>query len=177
VDNIYKPGGQPESSVVPSNGPSLADIRAEIAKIGTEPTQPSQEIPAPVASPAPVEPVITQPQGESKEFDYKDLGKNAVDIIGQSNIPEHEKTDLINKMVSEIQERALLRVLNSLTEEKQQTLNNLLAGGNNEATTQFFKENNIDISQIMFEESVVYKIDLLEQKRPVEVAKEENARI
>lgn len=96
------------------------------------------------------------------ESEYKDLINNDIlDLIGLKDLPQEEKKDLYKKVLETVEDRSMVRVVNSLSPEKQEELNNLLDSQESESINDFFTNNGIDLEKIMFEESMLYKAELV----------------
>jgi len=88
-------------------------------------------------------------------------GKDIIDLIGGKDLSEDEKVELYTKMLSTIRLRVMDLFDASLSDEEQKAFANLLATGTEDDLNKFYEEKNFDVPQVMAEEALKYKAELL----------------
>ncbi len=94
---------------------------------------------------------------DQKEIDEL-IGKDIIDIVGLTDLPEGEKQELRGQILETVQNRVFERILNELKEKNQ--LDEFKNIGAEEEIEKFFKANSIDTDIIFLEEAIIYKAQM-----------------
>jgi hypothetical protein len=89
------------------------------------------------------------------------LDKDILELIGVKNLTDDEKADLYNKMLMTIQDRVITRLLDFLSDEEYAVILNALEQEDRSRFEQIISEKNIDLVKIFAEETLAYKIEIL----------------
>lgn len=93
-----------------------------------------------------------------EEFSKLDI----FEILGMQNATQEQKNEVEAKMLDAVRAKALDRVDQTLAPEAQAEWKNIVDGDNEDELEPFFQRNNISLSDIMIEEAVKYKMELLQ---------------
>lgn len=98
--------------------------------------------------------------------DYDDLiNKDILDLMGYQNLTEEEKRNHYTRMLETIQNRAIARVGDLLSNEDQKTWESLQT---DEEKKQFLASKNINLDQIMAEETLLYKAEMVAEAKRIQ---------
>lgn len=86
--------------------------------------------------------------------------QNLIKILGIENLPDERKLELIDKASALVEKRIVLKLLNSLSDEKRKDFENLLDSENEEAIGLFLEQNAGDLPQWITEETSKIKQEL-----------------
>lgn len=89
------------------------------------------------------------------------IEKDIFTVLGLSHLREQQKTELFNEAYQTILNRILLRVADQLNSDEIDTLKNLFLENDTEKIIEFLSHKNIDIDQLLTEETVAYKIEMV----------------
>lgn len=102
----------------------------------------------------------------NKELDdltYEDFTKlDIFEVLGMTNASSEQKKEVEDKMLDSVRARALDRVDQELSLEAQAEWKDIVDSDKEDDLEDFFKRNNINLSNIMIEEAVKYKMELLQ---------------
>jgi len=90
------------------------------------------------------------------------LDKDILEIIGGKDLPEAKKQELYTRMVETIQNRAIARIYDKLSDEEGQGLDKLIEANDKAKMDEFLKSKDIDLAKILLEEAIVYKSEMIE---------------
>lgn len=96
--------------------------------------------------------------------DYEDvINKDILELLGyDESLPEEKRDELYTKIVDTIQNRLLLSILDRLSDEDMKEF--LELGDDGEGFRRFFEEKNIDVTQLLMKEALIFKTELVELK-------------
>lgn len=81
---------------------------------------------------------------------------------GLENLPEEEKKKLMTKMIDGVKNRVLIRIDDMVAEADREKFHEILDKGDDKAISLFLKEKNINVPQLVVEESLLQKQQLLQ---------------
>lgn len=90
------------------------------------------------------------------------LEKDLLELIGGANLPPEKKQELYTKMAETVQNRAIARIFDQLSDEEGQELDKLIDGGDQNKVDEYLKSKNIDITSVLTQEAVIYKTEMVE---------------
>lgn len=101
-------------------------------------------------------------------YTYEDIiNKDILELMGVSNIPEEKKRELYTKMIETIENRAINQIANMLSEKDTEEWKKIAETKDKQKEDQFLKSKNIDLVQIMLNQTLLYKaemVDLIKQR-------------
>lgn len=98
---------------------------------------------------------------DNDSFTVKDIiEKDIFTLLGAGSLNEEEKAELMNKMLDTIRYRVIDRVSEMISKDEMNLWMDLMEPEKNEELNKFLAEKKIDLSQMMLEEAVNYKIQL-----------------
>jgi hypothetical protein len=100
--------------------------------------------------------------GNTKWSSRDIIDKDILELVGGENMTAEEKDTLYKKMMETIQTRVLARVDDSLSDEEAEDVRVLLDRGDRQGFEQFMAEKNIDIKLLYAEETLLYKLELVQ---------------
>lgn len=109
-----------------------------------------------VGAPVAVVPKSTVPT--IKEIEEKDL----LELIGLSHLSAEEKESTYQTMVETIQHRVVARISDALDDAKFAEWEKLVDAGKSEKSQQFLMSSGIDLDQIYAQETLLYKIEMVQ---------------
>lgn len=135
---------------------------------------PSAPAATPVAPPTPSTPPPTTPEEAAPTVSSKDLvEKDLFTLLKLEDLPEEEKEKFRTEVMEIVRDRVLLRIHDGLSEEDRTAFNTLLEGTPDEAKMQsFLKDHAIDLNQLMIEETILYKAQLVQGVGPIATPQE-----
>ena len=99
---------------------------------------------------------------EETDKNFRDiLEKDILVLLGGEKLEQAQKDELYKKMLKTIQNRVIVRVDNSLSDEEKQDWADAVKSGDNQKITEFYERKGIDIEQMMAEEAIKYKAELV----------------
>ena len=104
---------------------------------------------------------MAQNQLFSEEEIKNILDKDLLELMGAKNMPDEEKAALYEKMAQTVQDRVLLRVDDLLDEEGQKEFVSIIDTGDQEKTNQFLLGKNINVPQLIIQEAMLYKMEMM----------------
>ena len=90
-------------------------------------------------------------------------GENLIEILGLENLPHERQAEVIEAAREVIDKRCLNHVLESLNEREKNDFINLLEGEDAQTVGNFLKSKNIDMTAILREEVLRFKIESAEE--------------
>lgn len=90
------------------------------------------------------------------------LNKDIFELIDAKDIPETEKEKILNKMLETIKQRVIGRMLDQLSEAEYQELQKILDDKDDKKFDEFYQKTGINLTEIYAEESLLYKIEMVE---------------
>jgi len=94
------------------------------------------------------------------------LEKDIIDILGLSHLPEAEKTELRDRIVNTIQNRAFNRIVEEIKDRSK--IKEFEALTEDKEIDQFFLDNQIFPDVYFFQEALAYKAELMTAKELVD---------
>ena len=98
---------------------------------------------------------------------YDDIiNRDILDLMGAQNMPEEKKKELYTKIIETIENRVVSRISGELSENDLEEWKKLADEGNKEKMQTFLKSKNIDLNQLMIQETLFYKSELATLSNP-----------
>lgn len=96
------------------------------------------------------------------DLSVKDIiEKDIVGLLGGDKLGDEQKTALYKKMLSTIRNRLFLSVDETLNDTQRDELKKIVDDGDQKKLEEFFSKLNLDLNQMMLDEALRYKIELL----------------
>lgn len=90
------------------------------------------------------------------------LDADILNLLGADNMPPEEKDKIYKKMVDTITNRVILKIDDLLkTDENRNKFKKLLDANDNDKISQFLTSCNIDVKQLIVQETLIYKTELV----------------
>lgn len=106
---------------------------------------------------------------EQPPVNYQDiLDKDILELMGAENLPEEKKQQLYATMLDTIQNRVIARVADQLPEQDLAKWQQLAETGDDREIDQFLKDRGLDVAQLMLQEALIYKTELVELAKPIQ---------
>lgn len=93
----------------------------------------------------------------SKDIVEKDI----IELIGGENLSQEQKDSLYEKMLETVKFRVFDRIDASFDDSEALEWKNLVEAGDQAAIEEFYKNKNINIEQLMADESLKYKVEIV----------------
>jgi len=90
---------------------------------------------------------------------------NIIEILGIESLPEDQRIEILNRALEVVEAESLNRILESLSDEDKEKFLNLMEEESSEKVGNFFEEKDIDLLQIMEEETEKVKELLVKETR------------
>lgn len=90
----------------------------------------------------------------------KVLETDIFDILGNPDIDDGNKAELLRKMLDTIRNRTVERILDLLSDDERQEWEKLLDAKDDIRTNQFLMSRNINSQEMMIEETIKYKLEV-----------------
>jgi len=103
------------------------------------------------------------------------LDEDILEIMGGQDLSPEKKEELYLKMTQTIQNRAIARIYDRLSEEEANKLDQLMEADDNHQIEQFLNAKNIDLAKILLEEAIVYKTEMIELYRSKEESSQDDS--
>lgn len=87
------------------------------------------------------------------------LGKDIFELLGLKDITEEEKQELSQIMEETVKNRTIARLVDSLNDEEMETWDTLET---DDEKMEFLSKRDISLAQIILEEAMLYKAEILE---------------
>jgi len=98
----------------------------------------------------------------AEDYTYDDiLNKDILELMDAGDLSEEKKRELYIKMLETIQNRTIARIFDQLSPEDGEKLKQLIDSNNKAEIESFLKSKGIDIAQMMLEEAIIYKSELV----------------
>lgn len=116
------------------------------------------------ANPAPAStqtqaPVLSDEQTVKETLAF--LNADILKLMGAENMPAEQKDRIYQKMMDTIQNRVLLQLVDSLSEEQYQEFKQIIEKNDEEEFAVFAQKAGINLSQLYAEEALLYKIEMV----------------
>lgn len=89
--------------------------------------------------------------------------KGLIEILRLEDLPPETQKSVITMAVDVVEARALSRVLDRLDDKDRETFRNFMENENDENLGNFLEERNIDIAEIIREETLRFKEEITEE--------------
>lgn len=138
--------------------------------VGTSPLGGTSTPPADTSTPPPAVPsdaptTTTEESPVNKklaDLSFEEFNKiDLLDAIGVKNPSPEERKQLEEKMMETIRIRVLDKIDQTLSPEAAAEWQKIVEGESEDAIDPFLKKNNLDINQLMLDEAVIYKMEML----------------
>ncbi len=90
------------------------------------------------------------------------LEKDLLELIGGGDLPQEKKQELYTKMAETVQNRAIVRIYDQLSEDGGKELDKLIDTGDKNKVDEYLKSKNIDITSLLAQEAVILKTEMVE---------------
>lgn len=95
------------------------------------------------------------------EQDLKELlDKDIFELIGGENLPQEKKQELYQKMAETIENRVIARIDDRLNDQEREEWAKIIDMGERAKMEDFLRSKDIDVSKMMVEEAMVYKMEI-----------------
>lgn len=110
----------------------------------------------------------TQTQPTQSDVSYEDiLNKDILDLMGAKDMAEDKKQDLYTKMFQTIQNRVIARISDALSDEDVAEWQKISESQDNQQIENFLKTRGIDLAQLMLQEALSYKSEMIALAKPI----------
>lgn len=113
----------------------------------------------------------TNQQTDPETLDY--LNKDIFELMDAKDVPKEKQDEILNKMLETVQERVIIRVLDQLSDQDYENLKEILKSKDEKRFDQFYNSTGINIVEIYAEESLLYKIEIVNLLKEAEKSKKE----
>lgn len=90
------------------------------------------------------------------------LEKDLLELIGGGDLAEEKKQELYTKMAETVQNRAIARIYDQLSEEEGKELDQLIDAGDSNKVDEYLKSKNLDITSLLTQEAIILKTEMVE---------------
>ena len=91
----------------------------------------------------------------------KILDEDMLELMGAKNMPDEQKATLYEKMATDVQDRVMMRIYDSLTDEERDAFAAIIDTGDQAKTNEYLLGKNINVPQLMVQEAMFYKLDMM----------------
>ncbi len=95
------------------------------------------------------------------------INKDVLELMGAQNMPEAQKNELYNQMLRTIQNRVIAKVGEMLDEKDMDEWDKLAKESDPAKANQFLESKSIDVEQLMLQESLAYKAQMVAMSQPI----------
>lgn len=93
----------------------------------------------------------------------KDLIEGDIfEMLGLQDLPEDKKEETMAKLIEGVQNRVILRIDDLVGQEDQRQFHQLLDQGDDDKINKFLEEKNINVPQLVAQESLLMKSELVQ---------------
>jgi len=97
------------------------------------------------------------------DYTYEDIAnKDVLDLLGAQNMPDEQKKEIYRVMIETIESRVIARIDDELSDEDAAKLKEILDKKDKEGFNAFMIEKGIDVTQIYTQETLAYKVELID---------------
>lgn len=89
------------------------------------------------------------------------LDKDLLDLMGAQTMTDEQKADMYLKMSTTIQDRAMLRVYDALTDEERAEFASIIDSGDAAKTNEYLLAKDISIPKLLVQEAMLYKLEMM----------------
>lgn len=104
-------------------------------------------------------------------MDY--LSKDIFELMNAKDIPEEKRIEILNKMLETVQQRVIVRVLDQLSDQDYEELKEILVSKDEKRFDDFYDKTGIKLVEIYAEESLLYKIEIVNLIKEANKSKKE----
>jgi len=90
------------------------------------------------------------------------LNKDIFELIDAKDIPQEDQEKILSKMLDTIKQRVIGRMIDQLSEAEYQELQKILDEKDDQKFDDFYQKTGINLTEIYAEESLLYKIEMVE---------------
>lgn len=90
------------------------------------------------------------------------IDKDILELMGAKDMPEEQKQQIYKSMIETIENRVIAKIDDQLSDEEAKKLKTIVEGGKKEEFDEYMKEININVDQIYAQESIVYKMEMVQ---------------
>ena len=87
--------------------------------------------------------------------------KDILEVLGAEKLDQQKKEELYLQMAEIVQNRVTVRIMDALSEEDKESFVKILDEDDNAKVSDFLKNKNINPAQMLAEEAIVYKMELV----------------
>ena len=88
------------------------------------------------------------------------LDKDIFELIGGKELSEEKKKELYLKIGETIENRAIARIDDKLSDAEKEEWLKLIDAGDKAKMEEFLKSKNIDVAKLVVEEALIYKLEI-----------------
>jgi len=88
------------------------------------------------------------------------LEKDIFELLGIQNASEDQKNTILTRMVQTVNMRVAQRIASELSDEEAEEFRQYCESGNSDEVARFLGERDIDLTNIVAEESTKYRVEL-----------------
>jgi hypothetical protein len=97
------------------------------------------------------------------DYTYDDISnKDVLDLLGAQNMPDEQKKEIYRVMIETIESRVIARIDDELSDDDAAKLKEILDKKDKEGFDAFMIEKGIDVTQIYTQETLAYKVELID---------------
>lgn len=97
------------------------------------------------------------------DYTYEDIAsKDVLDLLGAQNMPDEQKKEIYRVMIETIESRVIARIDDELSDDDAAKLKEILDKKDKEGFDAFMIEKGIDVTQIYTQETLAYKVELID---------------
>lgn len=101
-------------------------------------------------------------KGKTKYTADEIIDKDILELMGAKNMPEEQKQNIYKSMIETIETRVIAKIDGELSDEDAKELKTIVDGGSKEKFDQYMAEKNINVDQIYAQESIIYKMEMVQ---------------
>lgn len=97
------------------------------------------------------------------DYTYEDIANSDIlELMGAKNMPEEQKKEIYRIMVETIENRVIAKIDDQLSDDDAKKMKEIIDRKSKEEFDQFLEEKGIDITQIYAQETLVYKVEMID---------------
>lgn len=100
--------------------------------------------------------------GKNKYTADEIIDKDILELMGAKDMPEEQKQQIYKSMIETIETRVIAKIDDQLSDEEAKKLKEIVDRGSKEEFDQYMKELNINVDQIYAQESIIYKMEMVQ---------------
>ncbi len=105
------------------------------------------------------------------DISYDDIiNKDILELMGAKNLPEEKKKELYTKILETIQNRTIAKIAQMLSDDDLENWRKIADTKDKTRMNEFLNSKSIDLTKMMTEEAIIYKLELYEISKPIRKA-------